>query len=243
MKVKTGRAGYFIGELRFRIISSSIAVIVGSIISYVFYDTIMHYLIYPLKEVERSAGGNILFVNAIAEAFIVKMKVSMISGIILTVPFHLYSVIRFLYPALFPKERRILILCSICSFFLAVTGVIFAYKYIVPLSVGFLTGGMFSPPGIGVLINLSSYVDNLIMMVAGIVVAFQLPVLAEVLMIMDILKRKTLMKAGRIIIVGIFILSAVITPPDFVSQIAIAIPLIILYFAVLAVSYIFKFGN
>ena len=74
-------------------------------------------------------------------------------------------------------------------------------------------------------------------------VLFQLPILLEILLIVNIIKRKTLLKASRYMIVFIFILAAILTPPDFMSQVTLALPLIVLYFLTIFIAKIFKFGE
>jgi sec-independent protein translocase protein TatC len=93
------------------------------------------------------------------------------------------------------------------------------------------------------LLNYQANVFYILTFILWAVLAFQFPLLMEILLVMNILKRKQVLRASRFVVVGIFIISALITPPDFISQLGVALPLMFFYFLALLVAKIFKFGE
>ena len=112
-----------------------------------------------------------------------------------------------------------------------------------PLAIGFLTNPYFVPKGVGYLLNYQTNIFYVFSFILWSVIALQLPLVMELLLMMGILKRKAVFKASRYVIVAIFVLAAIITPPDFISQLGVAVPLTVLYFLALLIAKIFKFGE
>ncbi len=231
-----------IGELRTKLIVSVIAIIAASVVCFMFYDRLYQIFFRPFEGLENENGQK-LFINYIYEGFMLKFKLSIIAGIVLSFPIHMYNILSFIFPGLTKKESRIIAICLIAALALAVLGFYYGYFYIVPISIRFLSGSGFIPEGVGMLLNFDRNIFYILQFMLVSVLVFQLPVILEVLLILNIIDRKALLKASRYIIVGIFILSALFTPPDFISQIAVAVPLIALFFITILIAYIFRFGN
>jgi sec-independent protein translocase protein TatC len=231
-------------ELRLRLIVSLVAVLCGAIVCYIFFKPIVNFLYAPFQEIERLAGGEeILFVNTLFEGFLTRIKVALLAGIVFSLPVHIYNIIRFVLPGLKKREKKIILIALSASFALIVFSVYYGYFKIIPISIKFLSGAVFIPSRVGMLLNYGRNVFYIFQFLLITLVLFQMPVVLEILMIMNVLSRKTLLHSSRYIIIAIFILSAILTPPDFVSQVSVALPLIALIFLSLLIARIFNFGS
>lgn len=231
-------------ELRRRIFVGLAAFLVCMAFSFIFNRQILALLIIPLQSLNnRGSVENLLFVNTLFEGFLTKVKLSAISGIILSLPVHLFNILRFVFPGLTRRERRMISLSLIVSSVLIAFSFYYGYFKVIPLSVAFLSSSGFIPENIGMLLNYSRNIFYILQFLLATLVVFQIPVILEVLLVMGVLRRHDLMKASRYIMVGTFVLSALLTPPDFVSQLSLAIPLIALFFLTIAIAKIFHFGE
>ncbi len=230
-------------ELRRRLITSFLAIVVTSVISFIFYDYIIALLSKPFEILETAIGEEVLFVNSILEGFLVKLKVAVMSGVVLSVPVHLFNAIKFVVPGLKKREKRVLAVALTCGFALIAFSLYYGYFEIIPISLAFLTNTGFIPADTGLLLSFGKNIFYILRFMIVTIVMFQLPIALEVLLVLKVLRRKTLFKASRFVVVGIFILSALLTPPDFITQLGLALPMIALYFLVILIAKIGKFGD
>jgi sec-independent protein translocase protein TatC len=232
-------------ELRRRVITSLLALLAGGIVCFLAYDAIALFLMAPLEGLAvGNSRGELLYATSIFEAFLVKFKVSLIGGLILTFPFHVYNCLRFVFPGLRPRERRIIGASLSAALVLTLAGFYFGYYHIIPAMVSILTTPSLLPARIGYLLGYERNIFFLLDFLLVMLVVFQLPLILEVLLILNVLKRKAVFRAGRYVIVGILVLAAVVTPsPDMVSQLMVAIPLIALFFLAILAAKIFRFGE
>ncbi|MGQ9705711.1 MAG: twin-arginine translocase subunit TatC [bacterium] len=206
-------------ELRGRLIRIAIAIIIGSIVSYFKIDILMSILLKP-------AGGPLIFISPF-EAFIVQLKVSLISGVIITLPYTLFELWGFISPALHRREKRFLIPFILSSLFLFSLGIYFAY-ILLPIAMSFFRS--FESDMLKATWTISKYMDFLIKMFLGFGFVFETPIIVLFLARFGIVSPEFLIKKWRIIVISIFIIAAFITPgPDIFSQIVLVIPLILLY--------------
>jgi sec-independent protein translocase protein TatC len=230
-------------DLRRRVIGSAAAILVCTIPAFIFYDQIVAILFRPFEFIEGAASGPRLFVTTLFEGFVAKIRISLLAGLIFSLPVHLYNGIRFVFPALTTRERRVLVAALFSSFVLIVVSVYYSYFSIVPISVRFLTGSGFIPPKVGLILGYEKNIFFALQLMFASLIVFQVPVLLEILLFMGIVTRRLLLKASRFVIVAVFIVAAVLTPPDFLSQVAVAIPLAGLYFLTILIAKIFGFGG
>jgi sec-independent protein translocase protein TatC len=231
-----------IRELRNIILTSLAAYLIACAAAFVFSSRIIELFTRPFAGVD-SVVEKTLVVSTIAEGFLAQLKVTVIAGLILSLPVHLWGIIRFIFPALTGREKRIILCFLVFSLGLIVCGAYLAYFKILPLAVDFLTNPWFVPRPVGFLLNYQANIFYIFSFMLWTVLALQAPLIMEVLLVMKILKRRQVWKASRYIIVAIFILAAIVTPPDFVSQLAVALPLMLFYFLALFIAGIFKFGE
>lgn len=231
-------------ELRKRIIVSLIAVLSAAIISYIFFDYIVAFLFKPFREIDvLSVRDEILFVNTLFEGFLVRLKVAILAGIVFSLPIHVFNIIKFILPGLTDKEKKIIFIYLVVSFCLIVFSFYYSYFKVIPISIKFLSSSGFIPSNVGILLNYGKNIFIIFQFLLITIIMFQLPIILEILMIMNVLSRKALLKSNRFVIIGIFVLSAIVTPPDFVSQLSMALPLVALFFITILVARIFNFGK
>ncbi|NOZ63542.1 MAG: twin-arginine translocase subunit TatC [Caldiserica bacterium] len=218
-------------ELRRRILWSIVAVVIGTIASFHYAQKIVETLYLPLKgKVE-----NLILLRP-QEGLIVYLKVSIFSGVILASPFILYHLWAFLSPGLFQGERKTILPVIIFSPILFLTGIFFAYEVVIPVGLNFLL--RFTGPNLLPTFSLSYYISFVTRFLIGLGALFQVPLIAAVLTRMKILSYHDLLRFHRHAILGAFILSAVLTPPDVITQILLGLPLILLFEISLAISWL-----
>jgi sec-independent protein translocase protein TatC len=207
-------------ELRKRLFRSAIAVGVTTILAFVFYDRIFSVLLYP-------AGQTRLIFIDMTEMFSTVLLVSLVSGIVLAIPYLTYEFIMFVSPALTPKEKRYFYLVLPWMVIMFAAGVVFGYFMLIPAGITFLLGfgGDIAVPQIRV----SNYISVVarMLLVSGFV--FEMPVVTTFLARIGVVSADWLARKRKIVIVGAFILAAILTPPDAFTQIVLAVPLIVLY--------------
>ncbi len=224
-----------IAELRYRLISSIIAVFFAFIIGFSFYNHIIDFLICPF--------GEDLYITQIEHGFSTKIRLSAYIGLILSLPVHIYNIIMFILPAMTPNERRILLFFLLGSLVLVIAGSYMAYVQILPLSIEFLKSSSFVPANVKTWLDFRESMYFVFQLVLAFSVLFQLPLVLLSLMIMNVISRAALLKSSRYFIILIFIISAIITPPDIVSQIGLSLPLILLFYLTVFIAKLCKFGD
>ncbi len=208
-------------ELRTRLIRSVIAVAVASVLAFIFYDWIFYILKLPAE------GINLVYIE-MTEMVGTIMKVCLVAGIILAMPYLVYHGIMFVSPALTPKEKKYvyLILPWIALMFLG--GVAFSYFILIPPAIRFLTsfGADIATPEI----RIGNYIAVVTRLLLAIGFVFEMPVITTFLARLGVIKPKWLSDHRRMAIIFAFIIAAIITPTfDPINQSLVAVPLIVLY--------------
>lgn len=218
-----------IGELRRRIIYIIVFLIPVFIGCFIFSDKILHVVSKPV--------GTLYFFSPI-EAFSIKLKLAFLSSIFISFPFIAFQVWKFIEPALFPNERFILIFGFLSSIFLFYLGSLLSIFIITPIGVKFLMS--FSEENLKALIRADDYLNFLLFMTLSFGLLFQIPVVMTILSALKIVNPLLYSKHRKVIILLIFIASAIITPTvDAFSMLLLAIPLIIIYEVGIIFSKIF----
>lgn len=236
-------------ELRRRLITSLAAALLAAAACYLFYEPVLAVLLRPLQSLPGAADAApeadaaYLFINTIFEGFLVRVKVALIAGAVLSLPVHLYNVVRFIFPGLTGRERRAVTATLAASFLLLLAGFFYSYYSVIPLSVRFLASGGFIPPGVGLLLNFQRNVFFVFQFLLVFLLVFQIPILLVVLMMTGVVTRRALLRASRYAVVLIFALAAVVTPPDVVSQVSLAVPMVGMFFLSILVARLLGFGE
>lgn len=216
-------------ELRKVIIVSVIAIVVTSIISFVFIEQIMTVLTKPLAE-----QGINLVVTALTEGIFTKFKIALVAGTILASPIILWQIWQFIVPALYPHERRYLSRLIPISVILFVAGVVFAYTTVFPVAVYILIqlGSEFEP-----MFTIGKYLSFTLTFLIPFGLIFEFPLVIYFLTSIGVVTPEWLVRNRRYAIVITVILAAVLTPgPDPISQLIMALPMAVLYEAGILVS-------
>jgi sec-independent protein translocase protein TatC len=208
-------------ELRQRLIKSLIAVAIASVIAFIFYQWLFYILMLPTE------GLNLIYIE-MTEMLGTIMKVCLVAGIILAMPYLVFQAIMFVSPALTPREKKYvyIILPWIALMFMG--GVAFGYFVLVPPATRFLIsfGSDIASPEIRV----GNYISVVARLLLAIGIVFEMPVITTFLARLGVLKAHWLSRHRRVAIIFAFILAAIITPTfDPINQSLVAIPLIILY--------------
>jgi sec-independent protein translocase protein TatC len=208
-------------ELRSRLIKSVIAIAVASVIAFVFADWIFYYLTLP-------AGDIPLIYIEMTEMLGTYMRVSLVAGIALAMPYLVYHVIMFVSPALTPREKKYVFLVLPWIGLMFIGGVVFGYFVLIPPALKFLLtfGANIATPQIKV----GNYIALVTRLLLSIGLVFELPVVTTFLARIGVVKAKWLADRRRPAIIIAFILAAAITPTfDPINQSLVAVPLIVLY--------------
>ena len=219
-------------ELRWRVLKCVIAIAVFAVPCGVFWKRIFDIvMIYPLRLADPTP---VLIYTSPAEPIILSIKIAVASGLILSSPFVFYQIWRFISPGLYKKEKVVILPVVIASSLLFILGILFSYLT-VPMVIQFLL--KFAEGKLDAFYRAQEYLGFLLKLAIAFGVVFELPVVSFVLTRMGIITPKFLIKNFRYAIVGIFILSALLTPPDVVSQLFLAMPLFVLYGVSILVSF------
>lgn len=220
-------------ELRKRLGLSVIAVLIMFAVSFSFRNEILSWVIQPLNDALNIAATSMkkthgsVTTQQVGGAFFVALKVSFFAGFLGALPYVLYQLWLFIAPGLYDNEKRLAIPFVVGGTVMFLIGVLFAYYVVTPLGFEFLIkfGSELYLP----MINIEDYVGFFTKIMIGFGLAFELPVIAFLLGAMGLITDRTLIDFFKYAVVLIFIAAAVLTPPDILSQLLMAIPLVGLY--------------
>jgi sec-independent protein translocase protein TatC len=212
-------------ELRKRLVICFIAIGIGFIISYGFKEKIFHYLTIPLISVMQ-ADDKLIF-TGLPEAFFTYLKVSLLSGLMLAAPVLLYQFWIFVAPGLYDKERKLLIPIVFLSSFFFIGGALFGYFIVFPFGFKFFLG--FATETIKALPSMREYLSFSSKLLLAFGLVFELPLVITFLARLGIVTVEFLKKNRKYALLLFFVFAAILTPPDVVTQIMMAFPLMVLY--------------
>ncbi len=212
-------------ELRKRLIVCFIAVGVGFLAAYGFKEQLFEILIRPLVLV-MDEGDKLIF-TGLPEAFFTYLKVSFLTGLMLASPVILYEFWMFVAPGLYDKERRLLVPILFLSSFFFIGGALFGYFFVFPYGFQFFLG--FASEHIRPLPSMREYLGFSSKLLLAFGLVFELPLVITFLAKLGIVDVPFLKKNRKYAVLLFFVVAAIITPPDVVTQIMMAVPMMILY--------------
>lgn len=212
-------------ELRDRLIRAMAAFLIVFLCLFAWARDIYNLLAQPLLK-ELPAGTHMIAVE-VAAPFFVPIKVTMFAAFVIALPFVLYQAWAFIAPGLYAHERKLVLPLVATSTVLFVTGMSFAYFVVFPVVFHFLTA--FTPEGVDMATDIQKYFDFVLTLFLAFGLAFETPVAVVILTRMGIVTVEKLKAARPYLVVGAFVVAAIFTPPDVVSQLLLAIPLWLLY--------------
>ena len=220
-------------ELRNRLMYSCAAILLGFLVCYFFAEHIYAFLVRPLADIYQGQTGRRMIYTGLTEAFFTYLKVSFWAGAFLTFPFVAAQLWMFIAPGLYRTEKRAFLPFLVATPVLFFLGGAMVYYLIFPLAWRFFLS-FETPGGDGMLpIELEARVGEYLSLVMTLIFAFglsfQLPVALTLMGRVGLVTSEQLARNRKFAIVGVFVVAAVITPPDIISQVGLGVPIIILY--------------
>lgn len=212
-------------ELRDRLVKCFIAVGIGFVASYAFKEKLFQILMHPLISVMKS-GDKLIFTN-LPEAFFTYLKVAFLSGIMLATPVILYQFWMFIVPGLYDRERRMLLPIVFMSSFFFIGGAMFGYFIVFPFGFKFFLG--FATDTIQPFPSMKEYLSFSSKLLLAFGLVFELPLIITFLAKLGLVTADFLKKNRKYAVLLFFIGAAILTPPDVITQIMMALPLMLLY--------------
>ena len=219
-------------ELRTRLLHSVVALLVVFMCLFPWAADLYALLARPL--LAKLPKGGQMIATDVTTPFFVPLKVALMAAFLIALPYILYQLWRFVAPGLYEHEKRFvwpLIASSVVLFF---CGMSFAYFAVFPMVFGFITAS--APQGVAVMTDIDKYLSFVLGMLVAFGVAFQVPIAVVVLVRMNVVTTAKLKEIRPYVIVGAFVVGAIFTPPDVVSQFMLAMPLWLLYEAGIVVA-------
>ena len=212
-------------ELRNRLLK----VVLGFVLTFItlipFANKIYALLAAPMLE-KLPAGGQMI-ATAVTTPFFVPMKVAMMTGFVISLPHTLYHAWAFIAPGLYAHEKKLMVPVIVASSLLFLIGMTFAYFAVFPTVFGFVVGS--APVGVAVMTDIGEYLDFVMTLFMAFGLAFEVPIAVVLVARFGWVTIAQLKEARSYVIVGAFVLGAIFTPPDIISQFMLAIPLWLLY--------------
>ena len=221
-------------ELRSRLIKSFIFLIFSFVICYIYSEEIYQFLVKPYSDavLDKELNRRLIF-TALHEAFITYLKVAFFAAFFLTSPIILTQIWKFIAPALYNNEKKALLPYLVATPILFFIGGILVYYFIMPIAIKFFLSFESAQSATNIAIELEAKVNEYLSLVMKLIFAFglsfQLPVVLSLLARVGVVDSKFLKDRRKYVVVMIFAAAALLTPPDPITQIGLAIPLLILY--------------
>ncbi len=219
-------------ELRDRLLRSAIAWIVLFVCLFPWAKDLYTLLAQPMLA-SLPQGGQMIATEVVTP-FFVPVKVAMMTAFLLALPYIMYQAWAFVAPGLYAHEKRIILPLSIASVVLFFLGMAFAYFLVFPVVFGFIVG--IAPEGVAVMTDINKYLDFVLTLFIAFGITFEVPIVVVALAKMGVVELDSLRQGRPYVIVGAFVIAAIVTPPDVISQFMLAVPMWLLYEAGLLVA-------
>lgn len=219
-------------ELRTRLLHSLAALLLVFICLFPFAGKLYALLAHPL--LAKLPKGGQMIATDVTTPFFVPLKMALMASFLIALPYILYQIWRFVAPGLYSHEKRMVLPLIAASTVLFYCGMAFAYFAVFPIVFGFITAS--APQGVAVMTDIDKYLSFILSMFVAFGVTFQVPVAVVVLVRMGMVTPAKLREIRPYIVVAAFVVGAIFTPPDVVSQFMLAMPLWLLYEAGIIVS-------
>ncbi len=213
-------------ELRDRLLRMVIGFVVVFIAFFPFANKIYELLAAPLLNKLLPIGGQMI-ATGVTTPFFVPMKVAMMAAFVVSLPHTMYQVWAFVAPGLYSHEKKFMIPMIIASSLLFLAGMGFAYFLVFPVIFGYIVST--APHGVAVMTDIGSYLDFVLTLFFAFGLAFQVPIAVVMAVRFGWVTTAVLQQGRGYVIVGAFVIGAIFTPPDIISQFMLAVPMWLLY--------------
>ena len=214
-------------ELRDRLVKASIGIAIVCAVLMAWPGPSQIYDLIAAPMIASLPPGSTMIATGVISPFLVPMKVTLLLSFILALPWVFYQAWAFIAPGLYAHEKRLVMPLVISSSLLFIGGVAFCYFFVFGRVFHFISA--FAPTSIAVTPDIENYLDFVMSMCLAFGASFEVPVVVVILVRMGIVPIEKLREVRSYVIVGAFVISAIVTPPDVVSQLALAIPMCLLY--------------
>ena len=222
-------------ELRSRLLRGVVGLVVVLLGLLPFANKLYALLAQPL--LDKLPKGGQLIATQVASPFFAPMKLAFFVALVVAMPWLLYQAWAFVAPGLYRREKRLALPLLSSALLLFYSGCAFAYFLVLPTVFGFLAS--VTPDGVAMMTDISSYLDFVLVLFLAFGLAFELPVALVILVLLGWVTPAQLREGRGYAVVGIFVVAAVVTPPDVISQLMLAVPMCLLYEAgILAASMV-----
>ena len=235
-------------ELRSRLIKTMIMITILFVIFHFFADSIYNFLVQPYADAVEGEEGRRLIFTALHETFFTYIKVALFASLFISLPFLLIQLWIFVAPGLYKNEKSVVVPYLLATPILFILGSALVYYLIMPLAIKFFLsfesiGGNGALP-IQLEAKVNEYLGLIMRLILAFGLCFQLPVALTLMARVGFVSSESLRKNRKYVIVGVFAVAAILTPPDPISQIGLGIPILLLYeLSIIAVSFIEKGKN
>ena len=212
-------------ELRARLMRAIIGLGIALVALLPFANRLYGWFAQPLLD-KLPEGAHLIAVE-VASPFFAPLKLAMFAALLLTMPWLLYQAWAFVAPGLYRREKRLALPLLVSSVLLFYLGCAFAFFLVLPMVFTFLTA--ITPEGVAMMTDINAYLNFVLVIFLAFGISFELPVALVILAVMGWVTPEQLREWRGYAVVGVFVLAAIITPPDVVSQLMLAIPLCLLY--------------
>ncbi len=212
-------------ELRDRLIRALLAILIVFVCLFPWAKELYNLLAQPLLA-SLPQGGQMIATDVVG-VFLVPMKVALMVAFLISLPYVLYQVWAFVAPGLYAHEKRLALPLVAASVFLFFVGMAFAYFLVFPTVFGFMA--KIAPEGVAWMTDIEKYLSFVLSTFVAFGVTFEVPVIVVVLVGIGVVDVAKLKEIRPYVIVGAFVIGAIFTPPDVISQLMLAIPLCLLY--------------
>ena len=223
-------------ELRSRLLKAVLGFVLVFIALFPFANKIYTLLAAPLLA-KLPVGGQMI-ATAVTTPFFVPMKVAMMAAFVISLPYSLYQIWAVVAPGLYPQEKKLMVPVIISASVLFVVGMAFAYFAVFPVVFGFIVGS--APVGVAVMTDIAEYLDFVMTLFLAFGLAFEVPIAVVLAVRFGWVTIVQLKEARGYVIVAAFIIGAIFTPPDIISQCMLAVPLWLLFEAGVLVAQILQ---
>ena len=219
-------------ELRNRLLRIVLGFVLVFFALFPFANKIYALLAAPMLA-KLPAGGQMI-ATAVTTPFFVPMKVAMMAAFVISLPHTLYQIWAFVAPGLYAHEKKLMVPVITASSILFLAGMAFAYFAVFPVVFGFIVGS--APVGVAVMTDIAEYLDFVMTLFMAFGLAFEVPIAVVLIARFGWVTIAQLKEARSYVIVGAFVIGAIFTPPDIISQFMLAVPLWLLYEAGIVVA-------
>jgi len=225
-------------ELRWCLLRSVLAVLLGSIVCYFFSNAIFAFMVAPLREYLQPGQG--LIGTSVTEAFFSEIKIAIAAGVLFTCPYIFYQIWRFIAPGLSGGEKKLVLPFVLCATLFFLGGAYFCYRIVLPVAFKYFVE-QYNTMGVLPAIRIGEYFTFFFRMVLAFGITFELPVFTFFLVRLGLWNYRLMIRSFRYAIIGIFLLAAMLTPtPDVINQSLLALPMLVLYVASIGVAYVWR---